>query len=239
LKNHFVITFILPYLEQQTVYDKIDLGFDWFENSTTTSKGYKNAVATAIDLSDLLCPSAENRPNTYTTDYYTIVDIWDGATGYCDAVEGPGLTKDKRAVDKLEGMLTDMPNSLRKVSDGLSHTFMFFESAGRPNLYDRSKTLTGSMYPPNPAPGSGSSFSEYQWADPSVYAVFGNTSTVACKMPSGIMNCDNYQGIYSFHPGGAHMLFGDCSVQFVSENIDIDTFISLFTRGAGDTATAL
>jgi prepilin-type N-terminal cleavage/methylation domain-containing protein/prepilin-type processing-associated H-X9-DG protein len=243
LKDHFVITFILPYLEEQALYDRIDLNLNWYDNVTTNSHGYKNAAATAADLSALLCPSAENRPGTYTTDYYVIVDIRDATPdGYCDAVEGKNLTKDKRSVEKLEGMLTDMPNSLRKVSDGLSHTFMFFESAGRPNLYDQTKALTGTMTGPpanNPAPGSGQAFSEYQWADPTVYSVFGNSQNASCKMPNSIMNCDNYQGIYSFHPGGAHMLFGDCSVQFITENIDIDTFISLFTRGAGDTSTTL
>jgi prepilin-type N-terminal cleavage/methylation domain-containing protein/prepilin-type processing-associated H-X9-DG protein len=234
LKNHFVLTFILPYMEQQTVYDSMDLKYDWYDNSAAATK--KNMLATAKDIEDFICPSAEGRPGTYTTDYYTIVDITDNSTkGYCKLVEGAGLTKQKRDVGKLVGMLTDLPTPIRKVSDGLSKTFMFFESAGRPNLYDQTKKQTGTMYPPNPAPGAGAAQSEYQWADPSVYAVFGNTLNSSCFMPN-IMNCDNYQGIFSFHPGGAHMLLGDGSVSFINESIDIDTFTSLFTRGAEDIA---
>ena len=48
------------------------------------------------------------------------------------------------------------------------------------------------------------------------------------------MNCDNSQEIYSFHPGGAVFAFGDSHVEFVSDSIDFDTFISLFTRSARD-----
>ena len=152
LNYHFVLTFILPYLENQTLYDRIDLTYDWYNRLSTTSKGYKNGIETAVDLPEYLCPSAENRPNTYTTDYTTIIKISDNASrGYCPRVEGPGLTTQKRPLEKLFGILGDTPIKMSRVSDGLSKTFLFFESAGRPNLYDQSKRLTGVMYPPNPA----------------------------------------------------------------------------------------
>jgi prepilin-type processing-associated H-X9-DG protein len=48
------------------------------------------------------------------------------------------------------------------------------------------------------------------------------------------MNCDNYAEIYSFHPGGAILLFGDGAADFIQEDIDIDSFISLFTASADD-----
>lgn len=238
LKNHYLFTFILPYLEEQAIYDQIDQKLDWY-NTTLNSKGFKNHEATAKDIDGFLCPSAEGRPGTFTTDYYTIVDISDhSARGYCPLIEGPGLTKQKRDVGKLVGMLTDVPAKISRVSDGMSKTFMLFESAGRPNLYDQSKRLTGTMYDPpasNPKPGAGAPFSEYQWADSTVYAVFGNSQNPACPITVA-MNCDNYQGIYSFHPGGAHFLFGDGAVSFINDSIDLDTFVSLYTRGADDIA---
>jgi len=52
---------------------------------------------------------------------------------------------------------------------------------------------------------------------------------------SPIINCTNNNEIYSFHPTGANFLYGDGSVHFHPETIDSDTFISLFTRAAGDT----
>ncbi len=235
LKKHFVLTFVLPYLEEQAIYDQIDQKFDWFSTAVNSS-GARNFQATSKDLDAFLCPSTEARPNTYTTDYYPIVDISDNAArGYCPLVEGPGLTKQRRDIGKLVGLLTDEPVKASRVSDGLSKTFMFFESAGRPNLYDRNRRLTGVMYPPNPSPGAGVEYSEYQWADPTVYALFGNSQNTACPMTT-IMNCDNYQGIYSFHAGGAQFLFGDGAVSFITDSLDVDTFISLYTRAADDIA---
>ncbi len=42
--------------------------------------------------------------------------------------------------------------------------------------------------------------------------------------------------VYSFHTGGANMVFGDNSVKFVSEQIDIREFAKLVTRDGGETA---
>lgn len=237
MRDFFVLAFILPYMEQQSIYDQIDFNYDWYALATN-SHGTRNVTATARDIDDFLCPSTPPRPNTYTTDYYTIVDIRDANPGYCSLIEGTALARTKRNVDKLVGMLTDTPTKMSKVSDGVSKTFMFFESAGRPNLYNSAKVEQPNMWTtPNssPQPGAGSAHSEYQWADSSVYAVFGNGvgANPNCSVTT-IMNCDNYDGIYSFHPGGAHMLFGDGSVQFIREDLDIDTFISLFTRAAND-----
>ena len=44
-------------------------------------------------------------------------------------------------VERLKGLLQDTPTTLKKCTDGLSKTFMFFESAGRPNNYGPNKTL--------------------------------------------------------------------------------------------------
>jgi prepilin-type processing-associated H-X9-DG protein len=120
---------------------------------------------------------------------------------------------------------------------------MFFESAGRPNLYDRNKALLGTMWD-DPVPGGGTprampgqattaqNASHYQWADREVYGLWGN-SPAGCGITS-VMNCDNYAEIFSFHPGGANIVFGDGSVDLIGEDVDIDTFVSLITRAAED-----
>jgi prepilin-type N-terminal cleavage/methylation domain-containing protein len=242
---HFVITFLLPYLEEKAIYDQLDFGLDWCSR-VTNKNGVKNNDVVSKDLPELLCPSAPKTANSYTTDYYTIVDMVKTPSGYCEFVETPGLTKQKRNVEDLKGMLQDTPTSLRKVTDGMSKTFMFFESAGRPQHFQNGAFLHYMWEPgdnlPMPGqttdPSQSSKTSNYQWADPSVYAVLGN-AFVATNGKCGItniMNCDNYQGIYSFHPGGAIFLFGDGAANFISENIELDTFLSLFTRAAGDTA---
>jgi prepilin-type N-terminal cleavage/methylation domain-containing protein len=230
-KSHFVLTFLLPYIEQQTLYDQIDLNKNWYEFTVNPSTGKSNRNTVSVDVPDFLCPSTDGRPNTYTTDYYTMVDIADDK--YCNDVEGLGLTKTKRGAEDLLGMLGDMPTKLSKVTDGTSKTFLFFESAGRPNHYITGKFHENMMWEENnlmKQPGQGSP-TGYQWADDEVYALFGNSPD--CGL-STIMNCDNYQGQYSFHPGGAVQLYGDGSADLLNENIDMDTFISLFTRAGND-----
>ena len=163
--HHFVLTFILPYLENQALYDQIDtttttpLLFDWNCTGMSPSKKTINNDVVKVDLDDFLCPSTEKRTGTYTTDYYTIVDI--AEAGYCTLVENTGLASTKRNVDKLAGLLQDTPTSLKKCTDGLSKTFMFFESAGRPNNYGPSKNFISVMTV------------DYQWADDGVYGVLG------------------------------------------------------------------
>jgi prepilin-type processing-associated H-X9-DG protein len=105
---------------------------------------------------------------------------------------------------------------------------MFFESSGRPYNFDRNKTriYTGLN-------SAGEMNDGYQWADIKTYSVWGNSTDTNCPM-TVVMNCNNYQGLYSFHSGGGNELFGDGSVSFVNDNIDLDAFISLFTRSADD-----
>src|SRR6478609_5302497 len=156
LPHHFVLTFILPYLEYQSLYDQIDLTSgtggpvtsraNWYSPTVSPTKGTKNHDVVRVDIPDFICPSVESRPNTYTTDYYTMVTIRpDTAFGYCAVIAGTGLERQKRSVERLKGLLQDTPTTLKKCTDGLSKTFMFFESAGRPNNYGPNKKFIALM----------------------------------------------------------------------------------------------
>jgi prepilin-type processing-associated H-X9-DG protein len=57
----------------------------------------------------------------------------------------------------------------------------------------------------------------------------------ACPLTT-VMNCDNYQDVYSFHSGGCNVALGDGSVSFVADAVDVDSFVSMFTRAADDIA---
>jgi prepilin-type N-terminal cleavage/methylation domain-containing protein/prepilin-type processing-associated H-X9-DG protein len=210
LHNHFLLSFILPYMEEQKLYDSIDFNSDW-----------SASAATSTDIKTFLCPSADTRKKTYATDYTVLVNI--DPVNYCRTIEFPGLASKKRPVEKLVSMLSDMPLKTGVVRDGLSNTIMLVESAGKPNHY-----LHGVLQIDDPVPSE-----KYRWASGTAYDTFGITAQLDCPITT-LMNCDNYHEIYSFHPGGAVFAFGDGSVDFLRDNIDVDTFVSLFTRAAGD-----
>src|SRR5262245_18300220 len=84
LTHHNFFTFILPYLEQSAIYDQIDFKYDWFI-TTTNSIGTTNLLATSKEVEELLCPTAETRPNTFTTDYNVISNI--DPVKYCSTLD--------------------------------------------------------------------------------------------------------------------------------------------------------
>lgn len=213
LGKHFILSFVLPFMERDTMHNQMNFKLDYDAG--------QNEPVTRQDVRDFICPSGDSRKGVFATDYTAFVDIHDG--NYCKYVEAAGLTKWQRPVETLAGMLADVPTRTRKVSDGLSKTFMFFESAGKPNRY-----INGVLQANHPVPRQ-----EYEWASNLAYDVFGNENQDQCPITT-IMNCDNYHEIYSFHPNGAVFAFGDGSVEYLNESIDLDVFICMFTRAAND-----
>ena len=49
-----------------------------------------------------------------------------------------------------------------------------------------------------------------------------------------VINCTTNNEIYSFHPGGANLLFADGSVHFIKESINPFTMVGLVTRAMGE-----
>ena len=46
-----------------------------------------------------------------------------------------------------------------------------------------------------------------------------SSNPTAGDLVNGAVNCNNYNQIYGFHPGGAYVLFCDGSVRFIGENL--------------------
>jgi hypothetical protein len=179
------------------------------------------------NIPDFVCPSAPGRTDGYVSDYAVLIFIDEG--NYCGA-QTSGLASTKRDTATLTGLLADTPRPTRKVTDGLSKTLMFFEDAGRPIYFERGAetalgdvpgTLTGLYSAGSIAP---------EWSNPGQYFGWGNSD---CGLTT-VMNCSNHNEVYSFHPGGCVFLVGDGSADFLSENIDFDTYISLVTPAADD-----
>ncbi len=133
----------------------------------------------------------------------------------------------------------------RDVTDGLSNTISVIESAGRPTVYRKGLKAFGSV-PTNRVNSGG-------WCRPAsdilVMSQKADGSGLGGTTPFNATNgydvgAESYPGgaygvqgtgqAFSFHTGGAQFLFGDGSVSFISENVDLVHFAGLVTRGNGE-----
>jgi prepilin-type processing-associated H-X9-DG protein len=129
------------------------------------------------------------------------------------------------------------------VTDGTSNTILLAESAGRPQVYRQGRAF-GAL-PADKVNGGG-------WARPaSDFDLKGSSSDGSTLPGPCAVNCTNgldagtvYPNpvygtngtgeTYAFHPGGANCLFGDGSVHFVNQGVNIVTYAALITRSGGE-----
>jgi len=122
---------------------------------------------------------------------------------------------------------------------GVSNPVMIGEDAGRPVGYNHSRHIYVQYGAPvdgviNPTSGGGGA-----WADPFTYAHLDGATADGIR-GDGIclINCTSNNEIYSFHPGGANMLFADGSVHFIKESVNPLTIVALITRAGGEIISA-
>jgi len=248
------LTFMLPYFEQGVIYNAYNQSVNWSAPANST------AVLSRINV--LLCPSAQNNdtldgdpqlipaapwaPNVAAvTDYSPSIGI-DRRLG----TPGLGLVRaagDTTTLGPWTGLLPKNAKArLADVTDGLSNTIAFAESAGRPFVYRRgAKLLSGDTLEHRLNAGG--------WCRPASDFSIDGASLDGSVLPGACpLNCTNGEDIggqpfpypyygsegtseaYSFHPGGANFLFGDGSARFIKETIQMDIFAGLVTRGASE-----
>ncbi|HLJ96075.1 MAG TPA: DUF1559 domain-containing protein, partial [Gemmataceae bacterium] len=124
---HSLFTYMLPYIEQQNVFNQIDLN-QYYNAKSTSSPGHVDAFKTVIQT--FICPSYPFESKDSLG--YGYVDY--GATVYTDIVVRAGMNGTTVAVglrDKLlarqRGVLDNLPISVAQISDGSSNTIMVGE----------------------------------------------------------------------------------------------------------------
>jgi prepilin-type N-terminal cleavage/methylation domain-containing protein/prepilin-type processing-associated H-X9-DG protein len=235
---HTYCEFLLPYLDQQNIYNEINFTEPYFSPIDLSSIGLvdytaQNQPAVAVPLSVLLCPSSPTRianPFSFTwADLSKPVIYKAGGNDYgpSNGVATGGLLQyaPTEAAQVANGVMSDnnISTKLRDVTDGTSQTALMWEIAGRPDLYRSRKKTNG-------VTGGGG------WADilNAENWFRGSSSSGSVPGPCAI-NCTNAAeaGVYSFHPNGVNVLLTDGSVQFLSENVDVAVFVSLVTLEGG------
>jgi prepilin-type N-terminal cleavage/methylation domain-containing protein/prepilin-type processing-associated H-X9-DG protein len=123
--------------------------------------------------------------------------------------------------------------TVRKVSfknntDGLSKTTLILERAGLPDHYFESGRKVEPHDPPK----------FRTWGNVGLWAISAESLLNHVQIEDGtpIVGGDNLHGLYSFHPGGAHVTLVDGSVQFAPDSSDTKAMVALITREGGDQA---
>jgi len=224
-KKQTWVAYVLPYLEQDNIYRGYDfLHYHWYDGPNTALVGNQLKV--------MQCPSAE--PNRFedSTNERPGIDVRAacsdyGAIGNVDAalvdggwIPGPLPPKNNAVLIAAHG------TRIAEILDGTSQTMMVAESAGRPVHYIVGRIIVND--PSDPVYGAG-------WADwDNGFQIHGATPDGRQMVGPCAINCSNNKGIYSFHTGGANVLFADGSVHFLREGMTIQVVAALATRAGGE-----
>ena len=148
----------------------------------------------------------------------------------------------------VNGLLKQGMTQLSECTDGLSNTVAIGEDAGR-DEYFQSKYLEISGASGDPR-GLGpysptASRRRWRWAEPDIsYGISGQPNNKyrpmkeATTYGSGGVTAGNNAGandeLFSFHSGGVNCLFGDGSVHFIKDSINLVTLRSLITLSGNE-----
>lgn len=214
---------ILPFLDQANLQMQYSFDANFYDPV--------NQPVLQTPLSVFLCPSSPGGPRSIVVKGGAIT-----TTGIAGDYFGPNsFSSTKFGVLSLSGNNTitamdDLPRvrMFRDFTDGTSSTMMITEQAGRADYYIR-----GIKQASNAALSNATNWGT--WPSNQVFQVQAFGSDGVTKDGAGCsINCNNSQGIYSFHSGGAPASFADGSVHFLSENIDMNVLMGMVTINAGE-----
>ena len=224
--------FILPYLEQQSLYD----AFSFNQGSWTDAKKMGQSLNR---METFLCPSSDEEltsiPTTeqiegapvYTTHYYGVLGPYGTNPTSGQAYQGYATSWGWLGYDGMMPMGRTL--GFRDVTDGLSNTYLLAELSWKGNTQHR--TWVRGIHRE----------SVYTWTPG---AGFMSTSARTARYPinsklGGVSSTGFFNDIAfgSQHPGGAQFALGDGSVRFVSESVQMDVYLSMASRAGGEPKT--
>jgi prepilin-type N-terminal cleavage/methylation domain-containing protein/prepilin-type processing-associated H-X9-DG protein len=223
---------ILPYLEQENLEERYDWGKSWYDPA--------NQAAVGVPLPVYQCPSAPG-PRTvkhplqswspsasgpYPLDGEAAAGDYMAPRGVLDPVIFPVERRKEGALDH------DDARSFAGIRDGTSNTLMVTELAGRPEYW-----INGRKQPTVPNYYWGG-WNWWYWVGPwaSYNSIWVKSYKADCQEKWGprVVNCNNSDGIYSFHPGGANAALVDGSVRILTEQTDLSIVYGIITRDNGE-----
>ena len=210
---------VLPMIDRQNVYQQFDFNL----------RNYGSYLPQALNRIDIyLCPGSGNEHSNRTGDFVNGVPTW--TTHYYGVMGPTGLKADGSQYNEftgapghgdfgIQGMLhRDSRKALRDVTDGASNTLFVAEMS-----FDRDT-------------GGRENISYRAWVRGS------HTNTIGgCKNVENPINAVGYQqanfndiSFGSNHEGGAHFMYGDGAVRFISESVDSYVYKALASRNGAE-----
>jgi hypothetical protein len=246
----------LPYLEQANIVSKayFDLDKNWYDgvvNGNTYPDGsfVPNMETAKIHLQVFICPST---PNPERLQDKIDTPRKTGACGDYFVPEGVDIAINSElpaaqqfpSGANLDGALQPYPSKSKAASmrDGMSNTILVGECAGREDVW-RGNTMTAAYAyrgDPNCARAQGGAWATndnpYRIGVRRAWCASGGTGLISLPPTPMKINNSNESGYlyYSFHHGGAVFCFGDGSIRFISEDVDLWTLAALTTRAGGE-----
>ena len=247
-----VFTQLLPYLEEKALWNRYNSSVNWSDPA--------NLPVTSQRVAAYQCPAT---PNPERQDGHPDVIEWGGNSAWSANLVAvtdyaPTIGIDSRLASVFThivpgmGMLPkNQTSTFADVKDGLTNTLMIVESAGRPFVYRRGRQVVSEDQTQHRINGGG-------WSRPASDLLFAGSNRAGTIVPptstadAFAINATNGDDVggeayphptyvtegssqpYSFHVTGINALFGDGSVKFLDEGMDIAVFSALITRDKAD-----
>jgi prepilin-type N-terminal cleavage/methylation domain-containing protein/prepilin-type processing-associated H-X9-DG protein len=231
---------ILPYIEQQAVYQIYRFDRDW-QDTTTNAVAQTGPICTKIKT--FMCPSApaqNTRPvnsGRGNTDYAATTER-EYPNPFLNAAAASAVSQsDPNFIgvlghDKLLSInplaMSPANHRMASITDGTSNTFMVAECAGRNTYWWMGKRQPNTV-------------SNGPWAAHAARLQIGGCDPTNPSYPTNnnvagprAVNCINSKEIYAFHPSGANVAMADGSCRMVSSNLDLNLAYALLTRERGE-----
>jgi prepilin-type processing-associated H-X9-DG protein len=206
---------ILPYLEMQALYDQLDVasGGLWNRNVSDINWYYNTEKRAGIQhvIPTLVCPSEQSEP---ISEVYQPIKAATASYALSNGSKGPSSPREEIRYYNNGLFVYVTSRKAKEVTDGFSNTFML----GEVILSDTWESSNTWSYTRSPADSLRSTLDPLNtWPG------------------SGIADVDRRNGAFgSFHPRGAVFTFADGHVQFVDDDIELETYQALSTIDQGE-----
>jgi prepilin-type N-terminal cleavage/methylation domain-containing protein len=253
-----IFTVLLPFLEQEGLYDTYDTSVNWSHSINLPVTGQRLALYE--------CPSSPKHgglldfvpdgdgPNTFGNAQVSAVGDYGASLGnhpaLAAAAAAAGYVVQASESTISNGVVTTngfLPKNSRltfaDVTDGLTNTIAIFESGGRPFVYRRGRQVSSNIATSHLNGGG--------WVRPASDILFSGSNPAGDSFPGIYVNRSNgidvgtetygasgYPSVgtegssqpYAFHSSGLNVVLGDGSVKFINDEINIGVLGALITR---------